>query len=340
MSFLITAGCALEVKKFFFFTQSFFRRRKSNRFANRNRKKSGTDAFSRSLSLSLSLSCVQVISPFSVYFNSNLVFKEYQFWRLVTNFFFFGALGLDFIFHMFFLARYCRMLEEGTFRGKSADFFWMLLFGASLLTMIAPFVNVQFLGSSLTFMMVYVWGRKNENVNMSFLGLFSFTAPYLPWVLLAFSTFLGSSPVVDLLGCAVGHLYFFLWSVYPEMTGRRVVKTPKVVKFLFRENVDSGNGVDIRLAGRGFGEDDEEEEDERGVLRRAGVLFGQHRDEPRRRRETRLSSDSEDEAEEENGNVADNGDVNNNNNEENNSLRRREIAASAAENRRREWYDE
>ena len=325
-------------KKFLFFTQSFFRRRKSNRFANRNRKKSGTDAFSRSLSLSLS--CVQVISPFSVYFNSNLVFKEYQFWRLVTNFFFFGALGLDFIFHMFFLARYCRMLEEGTFRGKSADFFWMLLFGASLLTMIAPFVNVQFLGSSLTFMMVYVWGRKNENVNMSFLGLFSFTAPYLPWVLLAFSTFLGSSPVVDLLGCAVGHLYFFLWSVYPEMTGRRVVKTPKVVKFLFRENVDSGNGVDIRLAGRGFGEDDEEEEDERGVLRRAGVLFGQHRDEPRRRRETRLSSDSEDEAEEENGNVADNGDVNNNNNEENNSLRRREIAASAAENRRREWYDE
>ena len=85
----------------------------------------------------------------------------------------------------------------------------MLAFGASLLTMIAPFVNVQFLGSSLTFMMVYVWGRKNENVNMSFLGLFSFTAPYLPWVLLAFSTFLGSSPVVDLLGCAVGHLYFF-----------------------------------------------------------------------------------------------------------------------------------
>ena len=231
------------------------------------------------------------------------------------------------------------MLEEGTFRGKSADFFWMLLFGASLLTMIAPFVNVQFLGSSLTFMMVYVWGRKNENVNMSFLGLFSFTAPYLPWVLLAFSTFLGSSPVVDLLGCAVGHLYFFLWSVYPEMTGRRVVKTPKVVKFLFRENVGSGNGVDIRLAGRGFGRTNEEEEDERGV-RRAGVLFGQHRDEPRRRRETRLSSDSEDEAEEENGNVADNGDVNNNNNEGNNSLRRREIAASAAENRRREWYDE
>jgi|TARA_Y100000746_G_scaffold214627_1_gene208082 hypothetical protein len=233
------------------------------------------------------------------------------------------------------------MLEEGTFRGKSADFFWMLAFGASLLTMIAPFVNVQFLGSSLTFMMVYVWGRKNENVNMSFLGLFSFTAPYLPWVLLAFSTFLGSSPVVDLLGCAVGHLYFFLWSVYPEMTGRRVVKTPKVVKFLFRENAgNGGSDVNIRLAGGGFGREDDEEGDERGVLRRAGVLFGQQRDEPRARRENRASSSDSDEDEEREENAVDDESNDINNEGENNSLRRREIAAGAAENRRREWYDE
>ena len=44
-------------------------------------------------------------------------------------------------------------------------------------------------------------------MNMSFLGLFSFTAPYLPWVLLIFSVMLGSSPVVDLLGMAAGREY-------------------------------------------------------------------------------------------------------------------------------------
>ena len=38
--------------------------------------------------------------------------------------------GLDFLFHMFFLARYCRLLEEGSFRGRTADFFYMLVFGA------------------------------------------------------------------------------------------------------------------------------------------------------------------------------------------------------------------
>jgi hypothetical protein len=72
------------------------------------------------------------------------------------------------------------------------------------MTAVAPVVNIQFLGSSLTFMMVYVWGRRHQYVNLSFLGVFNFTAPYLPWVLLAVSLVLGQSPVVDLLGMAAG----------------------------------------------------------------------------------------------------------------------------------------
>eukprot|EP00271_Cylindrocystis_brebissonii_P020769 TRINITY_DN703_c1_g3_i1.p1 TRINITY_DN703_c1_g3~~TRINITY_DN703_c1_g3_i1.p1 ORF type:complete len:235 (+),score=32.65 TRINITY_DN703_c1_g3_i1:235-939(+) len=176
---------------------------------------------------------LEVISPFSVYFNARLIYQKFQLWRLVTNFFFFGHIGLDFLFHMFFLSRYCKLLEENSFRGRTADFFYMLLFGGTLLTIIAPFVNIQFLGSSLTFMMVYVWGRRNPNVQMSFLGLFSFTAPYLPWVLLAFSVMLGSSPVVDLLGMGVGHVYYFLDDVYPRMSGRRFLATPGFIRALF-----------------------------------------------------------------------------------------------------------
>jgi Derlin-2/3 len=39
---------------------------------------------------------------------------------------------------MFFLARYCRLLEEGSFRGRSADFFYMLLFGTRSLPSAPP----------------------------------------------------------------------------------------------------------------------------------------------------------------------------------------------------------
>ena len=48
---------------------------------------------------------LDLVSPFSLYFNLFLVVTKLQVWRLFTNFFFFGALGIDFLFHMFFLAR-------------------------------------------------------------------------------------------------------------------------------------------------------------------------------------------------------------------------------------------
>ncbi|OQR89585.1 Der1-like family, partial [Thraustotheca clavata] len=172
------------------------------------------------------------------YFNFNLIFYRGQVWRLVTNFLFFGLFSLDFLFHMYFLVRYSRMLEEGSFRGRTADFLYMIMFGAVFMILVAPFVSVHFLGSSLTFMMVYIWGRRNEHTQLSFLGLFPFTAPYLPWVLLLFSMVLGNSATIDLIGIVVGHIYYFFEDVYPTIADirgwrvRRVLKTPAFVKFL------------------------------------------------------------------------------------------------------------
>ena len=144
--------------------------------------------------------------------------------------------GIDFFFHMFFLVRYSKSLEEGSFRNRGADFLWMLILGALILLGLAPFFKVQFLGSSLTFMMVYVWSRRNPSVPLSFLGIFTFGAAYLPWVLLGLSVLLGNGPVVDLLGMAAGHTYYYLEDVYPRTyrgRGRRFLKTPAIVKALF-----------------------------------------------------------------------------------------------------------
>ena len=58
--------------------------------------------------------------------------------------------------------------------------------------------------SLLVMLQVYVWGRRHPYVHLNFLGLFNFTAPYLPWVLLAFSVTLRSNAVVDLLGIVAG----------------------------------------------------------------------------------------------------------------------------------------
>ena len=82
-------------------------------------------------------------------------------------------------------------------------------------------------------MQVYVWSRRNPHVQMSFLGLFTFTAPYLPWVLLGFTVIIGTNPIIDILGMIAGHLYYFLEDVYPIMSGRRILTTPSIVKALF-----------------------------------------------------------------------------------------------------------
>jgi Derlin-2/3 len=198
---------------------------------------------------------VQLITPFHIYFNTRLITQRREVWRLFTNFFYFGSLGLDFLFHMFFLVKYSKSLEEGSFRNRSADFLWMLLFGAGMLCLLAPLANQQFLGSSLAFMMVYVWARRHPRVHLSFLGVFTFSAAYLPWVLLAFSVMLGSSPVVDLLGMAAGHTYYYLEDVYPhtsEGRGRRLLKTPAWVAALFPQ--DQGVPVVAMPAGQRLGE--------------------------------------------------------------------------------------
>ncbi len=184
---------------------------------------------------------LELVSPFHLYFNLGLI-KQGQVWRLVTNFVYFGHFSLDFVFHMYFLARYCRLLEEGTFRGRTADFVFMILLGATMISCIAPFIrpSIPFLGSSLTFMMVYVWGRRNEHVRLTFLNLFPFTAPYLPWVLLAFSVVLGNPATVDVIGIVVGHTYHFLAYTYPlvaEARGwppryRTLLRTPALLHHL------------------------------------------------------------------------------------------------------------
>ena len=77
---------------------------------------------------------LELVSPFSLYFNFKLIFHEGEVWRLITNFLFFGKFSLEFVFHMYFLMRYCRLLEENSFRGRKSDFVFMLLLSALFMT--------------------------------------------------------------------------------------------------------------------------------------------------------------------------------------------------------------
>jgi hypothetical protein len=128
-----------------------------------------------------------------------------QYWRLLTTFFYFGPLSLDLLYHIFFLQRYARLLEESSGR-STAHFAWLLTFASTLLLCIAPMFSMPFLGSALSSTLIYIWSRKNPDTMLSFLGLLVFKAPYLPWVLLAFSLIMhGTVPKDEMCGIVVGH---------------------------------------------------------------------------------------------------------------------------------------
>ncbi|XP_020833318.1 derlin-3 isoform X3 [Phascolarctos cinereus] len=185
---------------------------------------------------------LELITPFQLYFNPDLIFRKFQVWRLVTNFLFFGPLGFSFFFNMLFLYRYCRMLEEGSFRGRTADFVFMFLFGGVLMTLFGLLASLFFLGQAFTIMLVYVWSRRNPDLRMNFFGLLNFQAPFLPWVLMGFSLLLGNSVLVDLLGIAVGHIYYFLEDVFPNQPGgKKLLLTPSFLKLIFDDPEEDPN---------------------------------------------------------------------------------------------------
>ncbi|KAK0178561.1 hypothetical protein PV327_007439 [Microctonus hyperodae] len=185
---------------------------------------------------------LDLVSPFQLYFNPILIVQQYQLWRLITTFLYFGTIGFNFFFNMIFTYRYCRMLEEGPFRGKTADFVMMFMFGAVCMIIFAFFVNLLFLGHAFTLMLVYVWSRRTPFVRMNFFGLLNFHAPLLPWVLLGFSLLLGNVIWVDLIGMAVGHMYYFAEDVFPHQRGGfRILKTPHILKKLFDEHPEDSD---------------------------------------------------------------------------------------------------
>lgn len=209
---------------------------------------------------------LEFVSPLALYYNYELILSKGQFWRLLSSFLYFGSFSLDFLFHLYFVVRYSKLLEEGntthtyiyfymlylllknmynihnvyllttgTFRRRTADYIFMLIFCAALIIIFAVtfenFGKIKFLGHPLAFTMVYVWGRAPENVNirMALFGLFQFNAPYLPWTLLLFSLFIGNPIETDLLGIVVGHIYYFLEYVYPHVADRRGWKTRRIL---------------------------------------------------------------------------------------------------------------
>lgn len=174
---------------------------------------------------------LDLIAFHSIMLDYEAVFKRFQVWRLITNFFFLAAFSFRFAFLFISILRYSVKLERGTFDKRTADYVCMFLFGALslLVTSVIPYLRLYTYGPSMVFMIIYVWSRETPNATVAFYDLVRFKAFYLPWLLLVIEVMIGFSMKPALLGIVIGHLYYFLTVLYPLSGGKFHIKTPLFV---------------------------------------------------------------------------------------------------------------
>lgn len=108
------------------------------------------------------------------------------------------------------------------------------MFGSALFLLAALMFGIEFLSPCLSIMMLYLWSLRNPTIQINFLEIFHFRAPFLPWFLMLFSTMIGFNPFHDIIGVVVGHLYYFIEDVVPKIPDTEGIKLLRPPQFLVR----------------------------------------------------------------------------------------------------------
>ena len=159
-----------------------------------------------------------------------LIFSKFQVFRLFTNFFFAGTFSFQFAIFCYVFYGNCSRYEVNPFNtgagGSSADFLWMMIVCMAMLLAIGYFFNMPVLSDPLLCCVMYVWSRREPDVQMNMFG-FKYKAIYQPLTFIAFRLLTGNPITGCLFGFAVGHVYYFLVEVLPATHGRTFIHTPR-----------------------------------------------------------------------------------------------------------------
>ncbi|KAJ2077372.1 hypothetical protein H4R24_005176 [Coemansia sp. RSA 988] len=185
------------------------------------------------------------VTPFQLFHNYHNTFERGEYWRIFTTFMFLGGFSLDWILNIYFIVRYCRDLEEGSYLNRPADFVWMIILMCSALLALSPYLGVPFLGDLLVSSLTYMWSRHYSYLFINIMGLFTTSAAYLPWILIAFSSLIENRwPTGDLVAIGIGHVFWFLseeWPQRAESGGIRLLRAPRFLCRVFHQ--DTGEEI-------------------------------------------------------------------------------------------------
>ena len=159
------------------------------------------------------------------------VLSGLQLWRMFSAFLYFGPFDISFLLTIQFVWQYMSQLEK--VHHKEPEQFVVMWLTGALFLLVAFWMSsipTANLGHNLSCYLVYVWARTYEGHEINFMELFTMRSELMPWFL-ALQTFLleGEFPLMDLVGIAVGHIYYVLYSA-------KMLPVPGFLVNFFREN--------------------------------------------------------------------------------------------------------
>lgn len=182
------------------------------------------------------------VTQFQLFYTYEYAIQRAQYWRLLTTFLYLGKFSMEWCFNMYFIVQCCRDLEEGTYLNRPADFAWTTIIICGMLLVVGSWLQYVYLGQLLVSALTYMWSRHYSYMLINFMGLFTTSAAYLPWVMMAVGLVVdGRWPTSEVVAVAVGHVCWFLdveWPRRRESGGKRWLSAPRWMKRLLSQDLN------------------------------------------------------------------------------------------------------
>lgn len=176
-----------------------------------------------------------VINPMQFLFIWEAIRSKFELWRILTCFCYAGPFAFETLITIYMLYTMSMRYEKGSpfntgAGGGTADYAFCMLFAMVVMLVTYPLVVVFFpippaFSKNLVYFVMYVWSKRNPTAQANIWGI-PMQAIYLPFAYLALTVFMGN-PFFNLIhGLVIGHLYYFLVDVFPQVYGKDLLVTP------------------------------------------------------------------------------------------------------------------
>ena len=205
-----------------------------------------------------------------IYLDYDLVFQNFQIWRLFTNILFIGGFSTSFLFFFIMIYMHFRNVEQNSIVLRVyAKFIMMIFYLLCFLNILNIFSYKIFgfkpgftLSQQLLLAFIYIDSKREPQkmINLYFIPMKNAIYPY---ALIVFNIVSGAGIYDNIIGIIAGNIYFVLMDVLPQSKNLNLLKTPKFLvdlleKYYYRrltyENINTGNNNQGNNNGQfGFG---------------------------------------------------------------------------------------